>query len=276
MNPFLGASKDRKNSRILISGIPFDGTSSFRAGSRFAPASIREASQSIETYSVYQDRCLDDFKFFDAGDIDISPGDTKRAVKKVFRFARKNSDKILVSLGGEHLVTLGLVQALHERYKDMILVCLDAHTDLRDNYLGIKLSHATVLRRIVDMGLKVVLLGARSGTKEEFEFARKNNILHSFDDFKKMDYIIKGKKIYVSIDMDVFDPGFVPGVSNPEAGGINFIDFMKWLKEFPFQSVIGVDVVEINPGCDPSFISSVFAAKLLREILIRLSYQIKT
>jgi len=272
MSSFIGANLDQKGVSVMLWGVPFDGTSSYRAGARFAPSSIREASYSIETYSPYQDASLDEFKFCDVGNIELPIGNTEKSLGMIYDFVKENSSKLFLSIGGEHLITYPIIKALKEKNNnELVVLVFDAHTDLRNDYLGVKFSHATVMRRVLELGnISLVSIGVRAGTKEEFEYIKKLNALYSIADVEKINELTKGKTLYISVDMDVFEPGYVPGVGNPEPGGINFSDFMNFLLKLSFKNVIGVDIVEINPVYDCSNISSIFAAEVIREILIKL------
>jgi len=271
MNKFLGAYSDIKKSKIVLMGAPFDSTSSFRSGSRFAPDVIRDYSESIETYSPYSDKDLTDIPFFDRGNIDVYPGDTVKSLDSIYSAVTEviKENKMPFVIGGEHLITLAEIKALKKEYKEITIIDFDAHTDLREDYEGVKLSHATVMRRIVELsGINLIQLGIRSGTKEEFQFAKKNNFLYSFTDIEKIIKQIKGKNIFITVDIDVFDPAYVPAVGNPESGGIDFIKFMEFIKNLKIDNLIGADVVELIPHIDTTYASAVFAAKLIRELLI--------
>ncbi len=271
MNKFLGAYSDIKKSKIVLMGAPFDSTSSFRSGSRFAPDVIRDYSDSIETYSPYSDKDLTDILFFDRGNIDVYPGDTVKSLDSIYSAVTEviKENKMPFIIGGEHLITLAEIKALKKEYKEITIIDFDAHTDLREDYEGVKLSHATVMRRIVELsGINLIQLGIRSGTKEEFQFAKKNNFLYSFTDIEKIIKQIKGKNIFITVDIDVFDPAYVPAVGNPESGGIDFIRFMEFIKNLKIDNLIGADVVELIPHIDTTYASAVFAAKLIRELLI--------
>lgn len=270
MTRFLGATQNRAESDIIILGFPFDGTSSYRAGSRFAPQSIREASYSIETYSPHQEYSIDKFCFFDAGDIELPVGDTSATLRKIYDTIKENRDKFILSIGGEHLITYPILNALKEENEEIVLLDFDAHTDLRDEYLGVRLSHSTVVRRILELkNIHLITLGIRAGTEDEFVILKELDGIYSLSDVRKINEIISNSKTYITIDMDVFEPGYVPGVGNPEPGGISFLEFINFIKNISFKNVIGIDVVELNPVYDYSNISSIFAAEIIRELLIK-------
>jgi len=273
---FLGAKDYFEKSEIVIIGVPFDATSSFRAGSRFAPDSIRFYSESIETYSPYFDYDIEEINFYDYGNIEVTISNffqLRKALKEKVKFFLKKGKKVL-SIGGEHLITLPIIEAYHEFYNDLKIIQLDAHLDLRDTYLNEKYSHATVMRRISEIiSVKNIFqFGIRSGTKEEFLFANRNTNFFPFSLPDLNNFLDKFLKtnIYLTLDLDVFDPGVMPGTGNPEPGGIGFNDFMKFLNELTKvnANIVGVDVVELSPEYDKSGNSSVFAAKVIRELLV--------
>ncbi len=271
MSNFLAASKDKNNSKIALLGIPFDNTSTFRNGSQFAPDLIRLYSDSIETYSPYQNYDLNDVSFYDYGNIKVFSGDTKASLKNIETQIGKllKKDKLPISIGGEHLITLSVIKALKKKYNKITLIQFDAHTDLRDDYEGVKLSHATVMKRIMELTeINLIQIGIRSGTREEFNMAKKNGLLYNITDIDKINRIIKNTNVYITIDLDVFDPAYMPGVGNPEAGGINFPDFINFLLYLKINNLIGIDVVELIPHIDTTYHSTIFAAKLIRELLI--------
>ena len=174
---FIGCDANFTLADIVIFGVPLDGTASFRPGARFGPAAIRSDSFGLETYSPYCDRDLTECSICDAGDLELPFGNTE----KVLRLTQEHTAEILaagkrpVMLGGEHLITLGAVRAMLKQYPDLCILHLDAHTDLRDEYLGETLSHASVIRRVWELvgDGRIHQFGIRSGEKEEFEFARR-------------------------------------------------------------------------------------------------------
>lgn len=272
MIKFLNSKNNFDNSRIILFGIPFDGTSTYRFGSRKAPHSIRIASDSIETYSPYQDKDLNAVAFFDAGNLKLaSRKNTEKMMKAVSGFTDKicKHNKIPFALGGEHLISYPVIKSLKTKYDNMTVIQFDAHTDLREDYEGVKFSHATVMKRVFELGgIDIIQTGIRSGTKEEYEFMKKN---HTFYEFFKKDLIlekIKGKNVYLTIDIDVFDPSVIPGTGNPEPGGITFLQFMDFIKHLKETTVIGIDVVELNPLIDPTQVSSIIIAEIVRELLL--------
>ena len=181
---FIACDAEYEDARIVLFGAGFDGTTSFRPGTRFGPSAIRSESFGIETYSPYQDKDMLDYSYFDSGDIELPFGSTNRAVADIaMRSDRILSDgKLPFMIGGEHLVTLGSVMAVKEKFDDLYIVHFDAHADLRDEYLGQKLSHACVLRRcheLVGDG-HIFQFGIRSGDRDEFRFADEHTEMHKF------------------------------------------------------------------------------------------------
>ncbi len=276
MKKFLGANENIDNAKIVLIGIPFDGTSSFRSGSRFAPDSIRLFSDSIETFSPYFNDDIENINFYDYGNIEVTINNfsvlnshTQKIIKKLLE-----KDKKTFVLGGEHLITLPVVEIYKKFYNNLKVIQLDAHTDLRDEYFGEKYSHATVMRRIFDIvGEKSIYqFGIRSGTKDEFNFANKYTNLVKFSlKIEKFLDKLKNFPIYLTIDLDVFDLSILPGTGNPEPGGINFKEFIDFLEKIKDLNIVGCDVVELNPEIDKTGASSILAAEVVREMLIVLN-----
>lgn len=277
LNPnisILGFDHLYKDSNIVVFGAPFDGTVSYRPGSRFGPSAIRNESYGIETYSPYQNSDLGDLKGCDAGDLPIPFGDTKVALDLIYSFTLKivKEQKIPIMLGGEHLVTLPAVEAVLDKYPDLYVIHLDAHADVREEYMGIALSHATVMRRIWEkLGDKRIWqFGIRSGEKYEFDWAKEHNSLIPF----KLEGIegaldqIGSRPIYLTIDLDVLDPSVFPGTGTPEHGGVSFNEILGFLLKLKGKRIVGADLVELAPNYDNSGISTAAACKLLREVAL--------
>lgn len=270
---FLESSDDKKNSEIVIVGYPFDSTSSFRAGSRNGPNSLRFFSWNLETFSNYQKKDIHTKNYFDMGDIELPLGNIKKTNEIIFNTTKKllKSNKKIISLGGEHSITYPILKAFNDFYEDFILIVFDAHADLREEYMGTKFSHACVTRNCAKLigEKRICQLGIRSYTEEEYEFSKKllffdeNLTYFNFD-------LIKNKKIYISIDLDVLDPSIVPGTGTPEAGGLKFKEFIDFLLKFKNTEIIGTDIVELSPEHDVSGISSAAAAKIVRELILLL------
>jgi agmatinase len=271
---FLGCDKEYTDSDIVIFGAPFDGTTSYRPGARFGCSAMRNESYGIETYSPYQDLDLNDISVFDGGDIELPFGNTEKVLKMIEDRVESCLDdkKIPVMLGGEHLVTLGAVKAAAKKYPDLCVVHFDAHTDLREEYLGEKLSHAAVIRRIWDIlgDGRIYQFGIRSGEKYEFEFADKHTSMHRYDldNVEKLAQKLKGRPVYFTLDLDVLDPSVFPGTGTPEAGGVSFIELLKAVMKLSDLNIVGADIVELSPVYDQSGVSTAVACKILREILL--------
>ncbi len=268
---FIGANEKFETSKIIMMGMPYDGTTTNRPGTRFAPQQIRLESIGIETYSPIFDKDLEDCRFFDAGDLELPFGNAQKVldiIKENTECIYKNGKKIL-GIGGEHLVTLAEIQALKEFYDNIAVIQFDAHTDLREEYLGENLTHSGVMKQIGKItGFEnIAQIGIRSGEKEEFEIMKKystQKFSHSeLDKFKN-------KNIFITIDLDVLDPSVMSGVGTPEAGGLSYMELIGWLKYLKDFNIIGMDVVELAPDIDTSKNSTALACKLIRECLMLL------
>jgi agmatinase len=273
---FIGCDKEYTKADTVLLGVPFDGTASFRPGSRFAPNAMRIDSYGLETYSPYADRDLTDCKICDIGDLPLPFGNAD----KVLTMTEKTACDILsagkrpVMLGGEHLVTLGAVRAMFKAYPDLHVVHLDAHTDLHGEYLGEPLSHATVLRRVWDLlgDGRIHQFGIRSGEKSEFDFADAHTDMHRFSlaGFAEMLETLQGKPVYFTLDLDVLDPAYLPGTGTPEPGGVSFSDLLSAVLKLHKLNLVGCDIVELAPHYDPSGASTAVACKIVREILLQM------
>ena len=265
-----------EDATTVLFGAPFDSTTSFRPGTRFASRAIRADSFGLETYSPYQDKDLEDLAIFDAGDLELSFGRVDLALKDI----KQQTATILAAkkrpfmIGGEHLVTLGAFEAIFEQYPDIHIIQFDAHTDLRDTYLDAKLSHATVMRRVHDLigDDKIYQFGIRSGERAEFKFAKEHTHLQKFD-FTGLTEVVatlKEKKVpvYFTLDLDVLDPAAFPGTGTPEAGGVMFPELLQAILEISALPIVGIDVNELSPQYDLSGASTALAGKIIREILL--------
>ncbi len=259
----------------VMVGLPFDGTCSFRPGARFGPAALRDVSFGIETYSPYLDRDLEDIRFADLGDLDLPIGNREKVLAEIEAFARAHSDRKILGIGGEHLVSYPLMKVMAERHPDLQIVQFDAHCDLREDYLGEVYSHATVMRLIANhVGpSNLHQLGIRSGTREEFQYARQHGTLVPARqaDVEALRPRLEGKPVYLTIDLDVLDPSIFPGTGTPEPGGITFDVLMALLKRLDGLNLVGADLVELSPHYDASGVSSLVAAKVAREVLLMMS-----
>ena len=272
---FIGFEDNFEESSAVLFGVPFDGTTSFKPGTRFAPSAMREDSWGLESYSPYLDKDLEDLKLFDYGNLELPFGDKKNALRMIQSHVEKiiEANKIPIMIGGEHLVSLAPVKALSKKYDDLNIIHFDAHTDLREEYLGEALSHATVMRRIYDqVGIgKINQFCIRSGLKEEFEWAKKHTHLEKFtyNTLESCVRRLKDKPVYITIDLDVLDPAVFPGTGTPEPGGINFHHMLEIIGILSkLENVVGLDVVELSPKFDASGVSTAVACKTLRELVL--------
>ncbi|MEG2001071.1 MAG: agmatinase [Evtepia sp.] len=274
---FLECNKPIDEAQIILFGAPFDGTTSYRPGTRFGSSAMRRESFGIESYSPYQDRDLIDAPVLDCGDLDLCFGNTERALSDIEARTAEiiAMDKIPFLVGGEHLVTLGAFRAIHKKYPDVCVIHFDAHADLRDEYLGVSLSHACVLRRcweLVGDG-RIFQFGIRSGDRDEFAWGKSHvtTRLFDFDGLVAVLDKLKGKPIYFTLDLDVLDPSVFPGTGTPEAGGVSF-DALRRAATLvaSTKQLVGCDVNELSPHYDPSGVSTVTACKIVREMLLAL------
>ncbi len=271
---FLGCQAGFEEAEMVIFGAPFDSTTSYRPGTRFASATMRHESYGLETYSPYQDLDLCDFAIFDGGDLELPFGDSEMALQQIEEAADQivTSGKLPCMIGGEHLVTLGAFRSVLKKYPDLVLIQLDAHTDLREDYLGVKLSHACVVRRCYDLigDGRIYQFGIRSGLKEEFYWAREHTHLQkfNFDGLEEVvDFLVKTNvPVYFTIDLDVLDPSVFPGTGTPEAGGVSFMDLLDAIHQISRTRLVGMDVNELSPLLDASGASTAVACKVLREL----------
>ncbi|MCF0123623.1 MAG: agmatinase [Ruminiclostridium sp.] len=275
---FIGCDADYDEASVVLFGAPFDSTTSFRPGARFGPSAMRHESFGLETYSPYQDKDLTDYSVFDSGDLELPFGDPEAALQEIQERARiiLEDDKLPLLLGGEHLVTLGAVRAAAERYPDLHIIHFDAHADLREDYLGTKLSHACVLRRCHDIlgDGHVHQFCIRSGDREEFLFAEKHTDLHKFSLDGLEETVERLRRasvpVYFTIDLDCLDPSVFPGTGTPEAGGITFPKLLNAILTVAQCRVVAADVNELAPTLDASGVSTATACKVLRELLLAL------
>ncbi|MGQ0548557.1 MAG: agmatinase [Armatimonadota bacterium] len=267
--PFLASRPHRQPSAVII-GAPYDATATYRPGAAAAPEAIRRASESIETYSPIQRRDLEDLALADAGDLTLHGSIAETMVVRV-REAVATARGFPMILGGEHTVTVGAVQALAEREPDLGVIVLDAHLDLRDDYEGLRWSHATTVARLADtLGLdRIAVLGARSGTREEWTRAASLALVRSTSAIPGAVWSgLARRPLYLSVDVDAFDPAVAPGTGNPEPLGLSVDDFVTLLSVLREGRVVGCDLVEVSPPCDPSGRTAVLAAWLVREMLV--------
>ena len=277
-NVFIKSHPNYEESQVVIYGMPMDWTVSYRPGSRFGPARIREVSIGLEEYSPYLDRELDEIKYFDAGDIPLPFGNPQRSLDLIEEFVKKilEADKFPLGMGGEHLVSWPVMRAVYKKYPDLAIIHMDAHTDLREQYEGEELSHSTPIRKIAElMGpSNVYSFGIRSGMKEEFEWAKQNGMHISkfevLDPLKEVLPKLAGRPVYVTIDIDVLDPSHAPGTGTVDAGGITSKELLASIHEIARSqvNVVGADLVEVAPIYDVSEQTANTASKLIREMLL--------
>ncbi|MFC6118272.1 agmatinase [Macrococcoides bohemicum] len=274
---YMSCEASFEEATTVIYGAPFDGTVSNRPGTRFAADAIRSESYGLETYSPFLNKDLEDVRIMDSGDVDITIGNKVKVLEELEETARTilNAGKLPFMIGGEHLVTLGPMRAVLEKYPDTVLVQLDAHTDLRDDYMGEPLSHATIVRRIHDLigDNRIYQYGIRSGTKEEFDWSDTHTILEKFsiDTLKNLPGIIGNTPVYVTIDLDCLDPSIFPGTGTPEPGGLTYKELEPAFKVFEQLNVVAADIVELSPPYDHSGVSNAVAAKVARELMLSIT-----
>lgn len=273
---FQSCKSEYDDASVVIYSCPMDATTSYRPGTRFAGNAIRVDSFGIEWYSPYREMSLKDYPTCDIGDLDLPIGAVEDALDVIYGTTKQilKDNKKPMMIGGEHLVTLPVVKAVAEKYPDLHMIHLDAHTDLRDEFFGRKLSHATVLRRCFDVlgPGRIYQFGIRSGDKHEFDWAASGNTFLRKFDFEGLDETIqklKDKPVYITIDLDVLDPGVFPGTGTPEPGGMQYKDLLKAFDLFEgLNNIVGADFVELNPYLDPSGASTAVAVKTLREMVL--------
>lgn len=276
---FIGCDASYEDADIVLFGAPFDSTTSYRPGTRFGSAAIRHESYGLETYSPYQDKDLTDYQVFDSGDIELSMGSSQIALDQISERTRTilEDGKLPLMIGGEHLVTLGAFREVFKMYPDVHIIHFDAHTDLRDDYLGVQLSHACVIRRCHDLvgDGHIHQFGIRSGDRPEFRWAAEGHTdMHKFnlDGLEECVREIADKPVYFTIDLDVLDPSIFPGTGTPEAGGIGFMDLIEAIQLIgSCLNVVGCDVNELSPTYDQSGVSTAVACKVVRELILALN-----
>lgn len=276
---FIACDCEYEDADIVIFGAPFDSTTSFRPGARFGSSAIRHESFGLETYSPYQNKDLKDYNIFDSGDIELCFGNTEYALKDIETTTDTilNDGKLPLLIGGEHLVTLGAFRSTVKKYPHVHIIHFDAHADLRDDYLGAKLSHACVIRRCFDLvgKGKIHQFCIRSGDKSEFEFAKENTDMHKFS-FDGLNQLVDelaqtGVPVYFTLDLDCLDPSIFSGTGTPEAGGVSFSEVLQAIIEVSKLNVVGADVNELAPTLDNSGVSTAVACKIVRELILALS-----
>ncbi|MDR6120945.1 agmatinase [Neobacillus rhizosphaerae] len=277
-NVFIKSHPSFEESQVVLYGMPMDWTVSYRPGSRFGPARIREVSIGLEEYSAYLDRELEEVKYFDAGDIPLPFGNPQRSIDMIEEYVDSilAAGKFPLGMGGEHLVSWPVMKAMYKKYPDLAIIHFDAHTDLREHYEGEPLSHSTPIRKIAEhIGPKnVYSFGIRSGMKEEFEWAKQNGMhISKFEVLEPLKEILPtlaGRPVYVTIDIDVLDPAHAPGTGTVDCGGITSKELLASIHAIARSevNVVGGDLVEVAPIYDPSEQTANTASKLIREMIL--------
>jgi len=271
---FISAKTPWKEAIAVILGCPYDGSASFRPGARFGPSAIRKASWGIETFSPYFQRDLTQCSIHDMGDLELPLGEKKISLSLIRKALGQilSKKKFPILLGGDHLITLPILEEILPIHPRLHVIQVDAHADLREDYLGESLSHSTVMRKVVDhLGEgRLFQIGIRSGTEDEFKLARKWKSIVPSDprSLKAMVKRLKNLPVYITLDLDVMDPGLLPGVGTPEPGGLTFQGLLSILKALQSLRVVGFDLVELTPDYDPTGISSVTSSVILREMIL--------
>jgi agmatinase len=271
---YMASRRDPAGCRVGLFGVPYDGTTSFRPGTRFGPAAIREVSSGLESYCPQLDLDLEDLAFADLGAVDIPFG----APEPVVAAVKAATEQVLnlglkpLMLGGEHSISSGAVAAVAARHPELVLVQLDAHADLRHSWLGTHHSHACAMRRCLEVlpSGQLLQIAIRSGTKDEFSELRQTGRLVAVEQMAAALAPLRGKPLYLTVDLDWFDPAIMPGTGTPEPGGYLWSHFAALVDELRHHHLVGADVVELAPQLDPSGVSSVLAAKVTRSLLLLL------
>jgi len=271
---FMGAQRDPGGCQVGLFGVPYDGTTSFRPGTRFGPAAIRDVSAGLESYCPQLDLDLEELAFADLGAVAIPFGDPEPVIRAV----RAATDQVLdlglapLMLGGEHSISSGAVAAVAARHPNLALVQLDAHADLRQTWLGSRHSHACAMRRCLEVlpsgDLRQIAI--RSGTRQEFAELRSTGRLVNLGALAASLAPLRGRPIYLTVDLDWFDPAVLPGTGTPEPGGFFWPDFALLVDELRHHNLVAADVVELAPQLDSSGVSAVLAAKVTRSLLLLL------
>jgi len=280
---FQSCNAKYQESDVVIFSVPLDTTTSYRPGTRFAGNAIRVESIGIEWYSPYQDLNLKSFKTCDIGDLELPMGDVKKSLDIIYKTTKKllKDNKVPMMVGGEHLSTYPVIKALFEKYPNLHVIHLDAHTDLRMEFLGMKYSHATFMRhahKFLGDG-KIYQFGIRSGDEEEFKWVKEGHVFqqkYNLDGLDKVVEKLKDVPVYITIDLDVLDPSVFPGTGTPEPGGITYKELLWAFSQFKkLNHLVGADLVELAPNLDPTGVSTIVAAKSLREMVLILQKNLK-
>lgn len=274
VHTFIGCDALYDEAETVIFGAPFDSTTSYRPGARFASAAMRGESFGIETYSPYQKDDLEDKRVFDAGDLELPFGNALRTLEIIEDFSKRilSDGKKPCMIGGEHLVSFGAIRAAFAKYPDLKIVHFDAHADLRRDYMGERLSHASVIQRawqLVGDG-RIYQFGIRSGSRDELEWGKEHVVTEMFTAKTAAEtaLLLKDSPVYLTLDLDVVDPSEFPGTGTPEAGGLTWKELLEALLCFKSSCVVAFDICELSPHYDHSGASTALACKTLREMLL--------
>ena len=272
---YMASRRDPAGCRVGLFGVPYDGSTSFRPGTRFGPAAIREVSTGLETYCPQLNLDLEQAAYADLGAVTIPHGAPEPVVAAVERATEAvlNLGLAPLMLGGEHSISSGAVAAVARRHPDLVLVQLDAHADLRQEWLGARHNHACAMRRCLEVLPSGLLrqIAIRSGSREEFEELRGSDRLVAIEAMAEALAPLRGRPLYLTVDLDWFDPAVLPGTGTPEPGGFLWGDFAALVEELRQHRLVAADVVELAPQLDPSGVSAVLAAKVVRSLLLLLA-----
>ncbi len=272
---FMGSNDSYDEADTVIVGVPMDFTVSYRPGSRFASQVVRNVSYVLEEYSVYLDRDLADYKYHDWGDINLPIGNVPASLERIAEVSARlcNDNKFPIFVGGEHLVSYPIISEVYKKHPDLVVIQFDAHADLRVDYLGEPNSHATVMRKVCDLigGRNLYQFGIRSGTREEFTYAKASTNMYVDQVIAPLRNVIPGiggKPVYLTIDIDVVDPAFAPGTGTVEPGGISARELIEAVHLMRELNIVGMDIVEIAPAFDQSERTALLGAKIIREAIL--------
>jgi len=276
---FIGSKEKYEDANIILFGVPMDFTTSFRPGTRQGPMKIREVSIGIEEYSFYQNKSLEEISYYDGGDLDLPIGNVDKCLELISKATAEvlRDNKFPIVIGGEHLISLPVIKEVYNKYEDdLILLHIDAHADLREDYIGENRSHATVIRRCCDFinSKNIYQFGIRSGTKEEYLYAKSNTNFYPFkllEPLKKCIKDLQKRPIHITLDIDALDPAYAPATGTPEAGGISSKEMLDAILLMSSLDIVGFDLVEVSPIYDVADRTSLLAAKLIREVMLMVS-----
>jgi len=272
---FMGSIEDYSRADAAIVGLPMDYTVSFRPGTRMGPHHIRTVSVGIEEYSVYLGRDLADKKYIDCGDVELPFGNVPESLNRIETVTASilADGKLPLMLGGEHLVSYPVIKAVAKEHPGLAVLHFDAHADLRTDYLGESLSHATVMRKVAELigGSNLFQFGIRSGTRDEFTYAREHTNLFVdkvLEPLQEVRLQLGKRPVYVSLDIDVVDPAYAPGTGTPEPGGCSAVEILRAIHLLDGLNIVGFDLVEVSPVYDQNDRTSLLAAKIVREAIL--------